>query len=323
MLGAGADTLPLIKRYMLIWYPGVIFVIVPMTGNFAIRATGDTKTPAVIMLIAAGVNTIMDPLLIFGIGPFPRLEIAGAAIATVCGRATALVVSLWVLGHRERMLRFVLRPARAVADSWKRILYVGLPASGALMIVPVTFGVITRIVSAYGGAAVAAFGASTRIEFFALAVIMALSSAIAPFIGQNWGAMRYERVKTGIRLGRNFSLVWGAGMFLVLAAAAGPIASIINDDPAVIETIVRYFRIAPLGYGMWGAIIVSVAALNVLNKPLHAAGLRMIQMFALHIPLALLGSHLFGLTGIFFSVAATNLIAGTVAHFVLNRQLRF
>jgi putative MATE family efflux protein len=126
-LGATPELLPLIKQYMVIWYPGMVFLVVPMVGNNAIRATGDTKTPGLIMLLAAVVNAIMDPLLIFGLGPFPRLELQGAAIATVVARAITLAVALWVLGRRDRMLTTKVDSLRAVYASWKSILYIGMP----------------------------------------------------------------------------------------------------------------------------------------------------------------------------------------------------
>jgi putative MATE family efflux protein len=321
-LGATPEMLPFIKQYMGIWYPGVIFVVVPMVGNHAIRATGDTRTPALIMLVGATVNAVMDPLLIFGVGPFPRLGISGAAAATVIARATTLLVSLWVLGYRDRMLVCAPCSMRIIADSWKRILYIGLPAAASMIIVSLTAAVFTRFVSAYGAEAVAAFGVSTRIEFFSLTVVRALSTAIGPFIGQNWGAMKFERVRTGIRYSGIFSVGWGAAMFIVLAAAAGPIAAIFNDNPQVISKIVWYLRIVPVGYGMWGLLNISVMALNVLNKPLHATALMVIRMFALSIPLALLGGWLFGLTGIFSALAVANVIAGSAAFIVLNRKVR-
>ena len=83
LMGASAESLPLIKEYMITWLSGVVFVVIPIVGNSAIRATGDTKTPSWIMMIAAVVNAVLDPLLIFGYGPFPELGIKGAAIATV------------------------------------------------------------------------------------------------------------------------------------------------------------------------------------------------------------------------------------------------
>ena len=190
LLGATPDILPLIKQYMRIWYFGMIFVVVPMVGNNAIRATGDTKTPAAIMIVAVVCNFVLDPLLIFGIGPFPRLELVGAAIATVISRSITFFVSLFILYFRDKMITFVVSTFKSVINSWKRILYIGLPNAGTRMVIPLAIGVITRIVASYGHEAVAGYGVSSRIEFFALTVIMALRSVIAPFVGQNWGASR-------------------------------------------------------------------------------------------------------------------------------------
>ena len=107
-LGATPEIIALIRQYMTIWYLGAVFVIVPMVGNNAIRATGDTKTPGMIMVVAAAINIVLDPLLIFGLGPFPMLGLKGAAIATVIARATTLIVALWVLIYRDKMVSFEL-----------------------------------------------------------------------------------------------------------------------------------------------------------------------------------------------------------------------
>jgi putative MATE family efflux protein len=104
MLGASEELIPLIKSYMFVWYPGMIFVVIPMVGNNCIRATGDTRTPSLIMVLAGAVNGALDPLFIFGLGPFPRLGLAGAALATVIGRSITFTVALLILARRERML---------------------------------------------------------------------------------------------------------------------------------------------------------------------------------------------------------------------------
>ena len=135
-LGAAPDIVPLIQQYMRIWLWGMIFVVVPMVGNSAIRATGDTRTPSAIMLVAVTINLVLDPLLIFGWGPFPRMELAGAALTTVFARATVFCVSLYILIRRDRMLTARLFPFREIMSSWKRLLYIGLPAAGTRMVVP-------------------------------------------------------------------------------------------------------------------------------------------------------------------------------------------
>jgi Na+-driven multidrug efflux pump len=321
MLGATSQTLPLIKQYMRIWYLGVGFVVIPMVGNNAIRATGDTKTPSIIMLIAMAVNATLDPMLIFGIGPFPRLEIGGAALATVFARATTFCVALWVLGHRDKMLTRAIPSLRAVVDSWKSILFIGVPTAATRIILPVAMGAVTRLVASYGAEAVAAFGVATRIEFFALTVVRALSSVLMPFVGQNWGAGRNGRVRAGISYSNRIALGWGALMFAVLALAARPVAGIFNDNPLVISRITIYLRIVPVGYGLYGIILLAAATLNVLHRPFHAAALAIAHMFALYIPLAVVGSRLFGFTGLFAGLLASFLIGGIGAHLVLKAVL--
>ncbi len=319
LLGAKGEMLDIVRQYMGIWYFGMPFVVVPMVGNNAIRATGDTKTPSAIMLVAVFCNFIMDPLLIFGIGPFPRLGIAGAAIATVIARSITFTVSLAVLYFRDKMITFVIPKLKEVFESWKRVLYIGLPTAGTRIIVPLAIGMITRIVSTYGKEAVAAYGVSSRIEFFALTVIIALSSVLAPFVGQNWGAGKQDRVKKAVTYSERFSMVWGFSVFIILTTLARPIAGIFNSNPAVITAIVLYLRVVSIGYGLQGVIMLTGSAMNVLNRPFHAAGVRIAQMFILYVPLALIGSRLFGLTGVFVALAIAYCGAGIASHYILAR----
>ena len=145
-LGAGPDVLPLVREYMTIWYVGVPFVIIPMVGNSVIRATGDTKTPATIMVIAMTVNVVLDPLLIFGLGPFPEMGLGGAALATLAARASAMTASVWILVRREHMLTLERPILSEGLASWREVLHVGAPASMTQLIVPVSIGIITRLI---------------------------------------------------------------------------------------------------------------------------------------------------------------------------------
>ena len=322
LLGATPQVLPYIKQYMGIWYYGMFFVLIPMVGNNAIRATGDTKTPSAIMIVAVIMNFIMDPMLIFGLGPFPALGIRGAAISTVIARFSACVAATWVLIHRDRMVTFERTPLREIFASWKSILYIGIPIAGARMILPLSVGVMTRIISVYGPKAVAGFGVASRIEFFALAVIRALSSVFGPFIGQNLGAKLFGRVKRGLQLAEIFSLLWGFGTFIILFIFARSIAGIFNKDPLVVETIVKYLSIVPLGYGLQGVLLLCNVSLNVLQKPFHAAGLVTVQMFVLYIPLAYVGSQILQIQGAFIGITIAYCVSGIIAHFFTANHIR-
>ena len=195
------------------------------------------------MCIRDSVNTVLDPLLIFGIGPFPELGIEGAAIATVISRFTTFSVALWVLKKREKMISFDIPKFTEILNSWKHVLFIGVPIAGARIIIPITIGVITRIVSSYGIKAVAGFGVASRLEFFSLAVIHALASVLGPFIGQNIGAKKYDRVHAAINISHRFTILWEIAIFILLILLRTQIAGIFNKDPQVISTIALYLSL--------------------------------------------------------------------------------
>ncbi len=321
MLGAKGDTIPLIKEYMRIWYIGVPFVIIPMVGNSAIRATGDTKTPAAIMMVAVIVNLVLDPLLIFGLGPFPRLELEGAALATVLARATTLIVSLVVLSRRENMITLKFPGLKEIFQSWKQILYIGLPAAGTSIILPVSIGIVTRLVSAYGPERVAGFGVASRVEIFALTLILALGTVIIPFVGQNLGAGKNERIWEGGKFSLLFAMLWGVFVFVLLLFFARQISGIFNKNPAVIETTALYLIIVSISYGAQGVFRLGSSILNGLKKPLPAAFLAIVRMFVFYVPFALLGSRIFGLRGIFAAAALANFATALLSFFWIKKAL--
>jgi Na+-driven multidrug efflux pump len=273
------------------------------------------------MLVAVFVNVVLDPLLIFGWGPFPRMELAGAATATAISRAVTLVVAIYVLYYREKMITFDWPGWRALLASWRRIMHIGFPAAATNMITPVSVGAITALVATYGAPAVAAFGVATRIDMFALTVIMSLSSVLGPFIGQNWGAGRYARVQTAVRQSELFSLAWGVLLLVIFAFFGRHVAALFNTDPVVIENVALYLWLIPISYGFQGMLRLTAFALNVLERPLYATALTVFQMFVLYIPLAYAGAALFDLTGIFAAASTAHIIAGIVAFFVLRMVL--
>jgi len=224
-MGAEGRVLDLVASYMDIWYLSIGVLVIPMVGNSAIRATGDTRTPAIIMMVAALTNVIADPILIFGLGPAPRLGIEGAAIATALARATSLTAAVYVLGARKKMLSTRGMGVRAFLASSRRILHVGLPAAGMRMVMPLGMGVIIRLVARFGPPAVAAYGVGTRVGMFAFALIMALGASLMPFIGQNLGARRLDRVNGAAWFSVKFGMVYGLVVWLVFLVFARPIAA--------------------------------------------------------------------------------------------------
>lgn len=325
-LGAKGKTLSLVKEYMFIWYLGVPFVTIPMIGNNAIRATGDTFTPSMIMVLAIIVNVILDPLLIYGIAPFSKMGLAGAALATVIARAVTLVASILLLHFRYGMLTFHFGKIQEIWNSWKKLLWIGVPAALTQLIIPISIAVITRMVSGYGDPAVAALGIGSKVEMFAFSPLMALGASLIPFIGQNKGAGQPERIQTGIVFAQKLALALGVVLFILLYYLGTPIAGFfinekMQDTSKVIEVATLYFTIVSIGYGFQGLLALNAASFNALNRPLQASAVNALRMFALYIPLALIAKRFWGIAGIFWAATVSSVLAGAISYFWLKREL--
>lgn len=313
LLGASLDMIPLIRQYMTIWYIGIAFVVIPMVGNSAIRAGGDTLFPSLIMVISAVINIILDPLLIFGLWGFPRMELAGAALATVIARSFSLIFSLSILHFREKLIDFSKPKIAEVIESCRRLLYIGIPAAGTRILFPFVMAVIMRLVAQFGVAAVAAVGAALRVEMFVFVVVMALAAALMPFTGQNWGARKFARVKTALNCSNKFALWWGGVNCILFLILAIPIGKIFSKDPLVYKNIAWYLWIIPVSYGPRSVSMLVSYVFNAANKPLDAAGLSIVRMLFIYVIFAYIGSLWFGLLGIFAGICLANLVSGLLA----------
>lgn len=321
-LGASGKLLPLIHDFMHIWYWGMIFVMVPMVGNNIIRATGDTFTPGMIMLISAGINIMLDPIFIFGWGPIPAMSLKGAALATLFGRGTGMIITFYVLIKRDRLLTYRIPGFSHVLKTWKRISYVAGPATLTILISPLSIGIITRIIASFGEEAVAAFGIVSRIEMFALMVIHALGSVMIIFSGQNWAAGKLNRLGKGFKISSGFSMGYGIFIFLVFGLLSGTIASIFSDNGEVVHIAASYLQIVAFSYGFHGIMMSGVSVLNGINKPIRATLITFTRMLVLYVPLAWITSGIFGLTGIFWSAFAANIISGSLVFIWITRIIQ-
>jgi putative MATE family efflux protein len=315
-LGASPAMMPMIRDFMVPWLAGGVFLSLPMVGNAALRGSGDTFFPAFVMILAAIINAALDPLLIFGLYGFPRLEIAGAAISTIFGNACAAVAGLVVL-YRKGLI--AVRPFHAdrFGDSLKRILHVGVPASVTNMILPIAQGIVTALMALHGAQAVAAFGIVQRVEALAFVVLMAVATGMAPIIGQNWGAHKYDRVHTTLNLALGFCVGWSALMAVLLGAFARPLARAFTDDPATVDLAAQYFWIVPASFVVGNLVPGWSSAFNAMGMPKRSFLMIVVRILALTVPLTVLGNHFGGPLGIFVGLAVANVLSGAGFH-VLN-----
>jgi Na+-driven multidrug efflux pump len=261
-------------------------------------------------------------MLIFGFGPFPELGVTGAAIATVISRGLTFCFAMYVLAIREKVITFNKVKIQVILESWKTILYIGVPNAIAKMIIPLGVGIITGLVATFGIEVVAGFGVATRVEFLALSVVMALSSVIPVFVGQNFGANKLKRIEEGVKMSEQFSIVFGILMYGLLFVLARPISHLFTQEKIVSDTVVLYLRIVPLGYTFQGILQILNGALNALHQPIKASLLNLTQMLVVYIPLAVWSSKTFGIVGIFVSLVASYFIVGTIGHYLFKSSLK-
>ncbi|MFW5805978.1 MAG: MATE family efflux transporter [Bacteroidales bacterium] len=321
-LGASDEIIPYIYDYMSIWYFGVAFVVIPMIGNNIVRATGDTLIPGMLMVTSALVNIILDPLLIFGYGPFPEMGIKGAALATVIGRSTGLIFILIVLIRRENLLTLHFGRMKEIFHTWGKLIYIAGPAALGMLITPLSIGIITRIIATHGEEAVAAFGVASRVEMFVLMTIAALGSVLIIFIGQNISTNKFSRIFKSLRYAGGFSLSWGFLMFMVFVFLGDQIASVFTGDEVVVDMANRYFLIVGASYSFQGLVMLSTSGFNGINRPYPATFFAVARMLLLYVPLAWVGSQIIGLNGIFWAGFTANLIVGIMAFVFLHRTIR-
>lgn len=315
-MGADDEILPLIRDYMSIWFMGAVFITMPLVGNAAIRATGDTILPAMIMTIVAVVNIILDPILIFGLFGFPRMEIQGAAVATIFGNACAMIAGLYVLGvHKKLLCTFSTLRLDLFWNSIKRLLFIAIPVGIANSIQPAVNTVIISMLTAYGAEAVAAYGVVTRVEAFAFVILMGVAVGMGPIIGQNWGAGKIERVHATIRKAIIFSTVWSVFVAITLGVFAKPIASLFaENDPKVVEYAALFFWIVPFSYAFSNLIRGWGSAFNAMGMPQRSFIMIVVEMLVLMLPAVYIGNYFYGVTGMFMAMAAVNVVAGTLFH---------
>ncbi|QUI70052.1 MATE family efflux transporter [Pseudoalteromonas sp. M8] len=312
LLGAGEAVMPFIHDYMSVWFIGSILLITPMIGNSVLRASGDTKTPSLVMGLGGLVNAVLDPILIFGFGPIDAMGVKGAAVASVLSWSLGVTIILYLLIVKKRLISLSAKYT-SFTNAAKKILTIGLPAAGANMLTPLAMAVMTALIASYGPEAVAAFGVGSRIESIASLVVLALSMTLPPFVSQNFGAKQYQRVSDAYTQTLKFVLAFQFAVYLLLVLSAYYISHTFGNEPAVVETIQLFIYIMPLGYGLQGVIILTNSSFNALHKPMNALILSVIRLFIFYVPIAYIGSQLAGLPGLFAGAALGNLFTAAIA----------
>ena len=326
VMGAPERLIPTILGYLHIWFVAVVLFMTAMVGLSAARAAGDSRFQGLAMLVTAIVNAGLAATAIFGVAGqpglnLPGLGLRGAAVGNALAWGGLLLATLWRLRSLGLLADGLPGRTRFVASA-RRILRVGLPAAGTNTIIPVSSAILIGILATFGSDAVAGAGVAGRIESLSMVPFFALSAIMNPFAGQNAGAQRLDRVREAIRASLLFSVTFGGVMAAVLYVAAPSLAALFTHDPAVAAVVVTYLRLVPISYGLGGMIAIVNSAFNGLNRPAAGVVVSVARMLVINVPVAWLGGRLFGVPGVFWGVAASNLVVGAAGTWWVWRSAR-
>jgi putative MATE family efflux protein len=283
---------------------GCVNVLMLFLINAIFRGAGDAVIAMRVLWLANAINIVLGPMLIFGVGPFPRLGVVGAAIATNIGRGTGALYALSRLVRPGARVRLRLHHFRLdLALMWQMI---RLSGSGTLQIFigSASWIGLIRVVSSFGSTALAGYTIGFRVIIFALLPSWGLSNAAATMVGQALGARKPERAERAVWMAARYNVWFLAGVGTLFVVLAGPIVSLFTSDPEVGSYAVNCLRIVALGFPFYAYGMVLTSAFNGAGDTWTPTWINLFVFWAWEIPLAyVLGVPLnMGLRGVFISI---------------------
>ncbi|MBN2331072.1 MAG: MATE family efflux transporter [Candidatus Aenigmarchaeota archaeon] len=316
-MGVSGHILDMTIQYSNLIFLGFVFLFIGFVSQGIIQAGGDTVTPTRNLFISIVINVILDPVFIFGIGPFPAMGLVGAGVATVFARLVGAMLNVWHVFAGKALVKIDPKCFRPDSSIFLRIVSIGLPSSISLSMNSVGMILLMGLVGTFGTAAIAAFGVGMRLESLAILPVIGLVNALIPFIGQNLGAGRQDRARRATTLSCYavilFMLVFTAMWFFVPRLIFSPFTS----DAAILDIGEGYFRIISFGYVFLGLSFILGAAFQAAGRTglqLWVNGLR----WALAIGIAYSLVSGFGLDGVWAGFPLGNFFAFLVAFVVLK-----
>ena len=324
LMGASPSVIATGRGYATIMLGGEAAIIVLFVVNAVFRGAGDAAIAMRVLWLANTINIVLGPLLIFGVGPFPRLGVAGAAIATTTGRsigALYAIVRLFRPGGRVPASRRHVVPDFGMMA---QILRLGASASLQSLIGMASWIGLVRILAGFGSAALAGYTIAIRLIIFALMPSWGLSNAAATMVGQALGARKPDRAEASVWRAGRYNAVFLTVVGVIFFAAAPLILRAFTDDPVVTSYGVHCLRIVALGYPLYAYGMVLTQSFNGAGDTWTPTWLNFLCFWVFEIPFAWWLARPVGLgpTGVFWAMmAAFSLLA--VASAALFRRGRW
>ncbi|MEX0707531.1 MAG: MATE family efflux transporter [Woeseia sp.] len=321
LMGASDDVIKEGGKYTTVLLGGSVTILFLFLLNAALRGAGDAPVALRALVLANGLNIILDPCLIFGLGPFPEAGVTGAAVATTIGRGSGVVYLAWYLLGGKGRLKFELRHLKPVPRLMKRLLRISIGGIGQFLIATSSWIIIMRIVAIYGSAPVAAYTIALRMLEFAILPAWGLGNAAATLVGQNLGARKPHRAERSVWAAARFNGAFLALVGILTLIFAPDIVRLLSDDPEVLRYGTNALRIMGIGYPMYAVGMIIIQALNGAGDTRTPSFLNFVCFWTIQIPLAywLATGMALGPDGVFWSIVISESLLTVLAVLVFRR----
>ena len=324
LMGASDNVVDVGSGYTAILLGGSGSIMYLFLLNAAFRGAGDAAVALRSLALANGINIVLDPCLIFGLGPFPEMGVPGAAVATTIGRSIGVAYQLNYLFRGRGRLQFQFRHLTLVRSLIKRVLVISAGGIGQFLITTASWVALMRIVAYYGSAPIAAYTIALRMIEFAILPAWGLGNAAATLVGQNLGANLPDRAERSAWLAAKYNAVFMALVGGLMLLMAPQITALFSSDPEVLRYGISCLRIMGIGFPMYAVGMIMTQALNGAGDTASPSALNFLSFWIVQIPLALwlARGFEFGPNGIFIAeVIAESLL--TLLSIVVFRRGRW
>ena len=297
----------LASQFLIISMIGTVFTFFNMLFSIILNSMGNSVKPFRMNIVGFIMNMILDPLFIFGFGSFDGWGVSGAAIATLF--ANIIVTILFVL--QTRTLNIFSRPLSINTAGMKEVLKMGIPITVQRVTFTIISIIIAKIIVQWGADAIAVQRVGIQIESISYMTIGGLQSAIAAFIGQNYGAKQFKRIHEGYKKALFITVIFGVCISILLIVFPKQLFSIFLTEKASLELGIHYLRIIGFSQVFMCMEIMTIGAFNGIGKT-YIPPIFSIIFTAIRIPMALVFSIPFGLNGVWMSIAISSVFKGVV-----------
>lgn len=321
LMGAAPEVIALGTPYARILLGGSMTAFLLFVINATFRGAGDPAVAMRVLIIGNTINIILDPLFIFGIGPFPELGVTGAAVATTTGRAVAFLIALRLMMSDTGHLRVRREHVRLEPTTMMGIVRLSTAGTFQVAIATMSWMGLIRVVAGFGSTAMAGYTIAIRLAIFAFMPAFGLGGAAATLVGQSLGAKKPERAEEAVRVATKYDVAFMAAIGLIFFVFAFPIVGLFTKDSAATAIAVTGLRTMAIGFPLFGAGMVLEQAFNGAGDTWTPTWINLFVYWLIQIPLAWVLAYLFGygVQGAFVAITVAYCVFVIVAYFLFQR----